>query len=59
MFEFGKTFNMESVWIWITNVKPYSIKDLGEWRDWIGKTAADLKLLDKKHSGYRVKVYGS
>ena len=22
-------------------------KDLWEWRDWIGKTAADLKLLDK------------
>ena len=24
MFEFGKTFNMKSVWIWITNLKPYS-----------------------------------
>ena len=22
-------------------------KDLGEWRDCVGKTAADLKLLDK------------
>ena len=25
MFEFGKTFNMKSVWIWITNLKPYSV----------------------------------
>ena len=93
MFEFGKTFNMKSVRIWITSLKPYSIlniksvwivsiskgrsllvflrsgmhflavgsnirivalcaslgnaKDLGEWRDCVGKTAADLKLLDK------------
>ena len=23
-------------------------KDLGEWRDYVGKTAADLKLLDKR-----------
>ena len=27
-------------------------KDLGEWRDCVGKTAADLKLLDKGEKWY-------
>ena len=57
MFEFGKTFNMKSVWIWITNLKPYYVFNMKS--VWIVSISKGRSLLVFLRSGMHFLAVGS